>query len=100
MVFAGSIYSGVIYSKHNIIYKEVWYEYIYDEAMNAIKDNCWAGHWIYDHFQRPVQAAEAKRLEKMAYLAMQRFLLIPLIPNRTYFSHYPLFRLDLSRWTH
>ena len=83
LVFAGSIYSGVIYSQYNIIYKELWYEYIYDEAMNAIKDNCWAGHWIYANFQRPAQATKAKRLEKMAYLAMQRFLLIPLIPNPT-----------------
>ena len=48
----------------NIIHEVLWYEYIYDEAMNVIEDHLWAGDWIYANFQPPVQSTEAKRLEK------------------------------------
>ena len=71
--FTGLIYFGVIRSQYNIIYKELWYEYIYDEAMNAIEGHCWAGHWIYANFRRPVQTTEAKRLEKWHILQCSNF---------------------------
>ena len=35
----------------------------------------------------------SKKARKMAYLAMQRFSLIRMIPNQTYFRQPPLFRL-------
>ena len=41
--------------------------------MNAIEDHCGAGDWIYANFRRPVQATEAKRLEKWLILQCSDF---------------------------
>ena len=64
VAFGSSVYERVNYSQYNIIHEVLWYEYIYDEAMNVIEDHCWTGECIYANFQRAVQATEAKRLEK------------------------------------
>ena len=41
----------------------MWYEYIHDEAMNAIEDYQWVVDWNFANFPPPVQAREAKGLE-------------------------------------
>ena len=47
----------------DIVLFRKWYEYISDEAMNAIEDHRWVGDWIYANVWCPVRAMEAKRLE-------------------------------------
>ena len=54
--------------------------------------------WRVDlcQFPTPCSGNGSVRAAKMAYLAMQRFSLIQMIPNSTYFGQRPLFRLFQS----
>ena len=54
--------------------------------------------WRVDlcQFPTPCSGNGSVRATKMAYLAMQRFSLIRMIPNSTYFGQRPLFRLFQS----